>query len=302
MHAEDDPIAFALSLSKGSVLLAVAVGVLVSPVCQASTSSLQAPACDFGYLQDAAQPAVDQLHCLQKLKSDHRLASVSRKDIDKVLSALFPRLHLNGDSADADITILLADELKRRRPADASRDDSVFGALMATGRVDEAERLPYAKKLLIPRQPLATAPAPDAVKFWTVQETPLTLVEEAVDLDVGRHVVVYTSPGCGFCQMAAKELAADPLLGTVFKAQSLWIHTPNGNYGPDFFREWPLKQYSFPTRVVFDRHGWPQRRIPATPVFFFMEDGRVVGETLGWYKDSLSKMARQMAELGFLSH
>ncbi len=283
-------------------MLAAALCLVAQPACQAAASEPPARACGLDYLLDASQAASRQLQCLQDLKADRRLGAISKKDIDRVFGALYPRLHLNGDSADADITILLADELKRRRPADASRDDSVFGALMATGRVEEAERLPYAKKLLIPREPLARAPAATAVRYWTVQEQPLRLVEQSTDLNVGRHVVVYSSPGCGFCQAAAKDITADPLLSSVFKAQSLWVHLPDVNYGPEFFREWPLKTFTFPTQVVFDRKGWPQRHIPATPVFFFIEDGRVVGETLGWYKDSIPKLARQMAELGFLSH
>lgn len=257
--------------------------------------------CDLASLKDAAQPAADQLKCLQRMKADKRLAAMSRKDIDKVIGALYQRLHVRGDPADADITILLAEEIHRRRPADTSNDDLVFGALMATGRVEEAERLPYAKNLLIPREPLVKPAAPGSVRLWTVQDNPLRLVETTADLNVGRHIVVYTSPGCGFCQSAAKKLSADPLLGETFRARSLWVHLPNANYGPGFFREWPLKTYAFPTHVILDRAGWPRQDMAATPEFLFIEDGKVVARSLGWYKDSLSRMARQVAELGFLS-
>lgn len=258
--------------------------------------------CGLPFLLDASRAADSQLQCLQQMEADGRLRKLSRRDIDRVSSALYPRKGTRGDSADADITLLLVRELKRRRPGDASRDDSVFGALMLAGRVEEAERLPYAQSLRIRREPLAQSPPEGWARYWTVVEKPLRLVEGSVDLRVGRHVVVYTSPGCGFCQQAARAIAADPLLDSVFKAHSLWIHVPDSNYGPDFFlKEWPQEEYSFPTRVIFDRAGWPVRRIPATPVFFFIRDGQVVAETLGWYRDSLSKMARQLAELGFLS-
>jgi hypothetical protein len=101
--------------------------------------------------------------------------------------------------------------------------------------------------------------------------------------------------------MAARELTADPLVGGVFRKQSVWVHTPGPDFGPELLRAWPLHEYTFPTHVMFDRRGWPERRIPATPYFIFVDNGKVVGEARGWYKDSLSKMARQLADLGYLS-
>lgn len=277
---------------------ALSLAVLLVTLLPAFPASAEGVDCKKKLLEAGYSPA-DQLHCVSLLAERGQLASALKTaDLKRLISKVYERVMVKGDRDDAQTFRLLVAEEKRRDARDRVHDETVFGAFLAVGDVEAAEGAPYAKAPVIRRVSLAAPTDPKWSRMWEVKSSPTQLVEKAVDLTRGVHIVVYTSPGCGFCQAASQAIASEPSTRKIFLARSHWINIPDANYSEAFYASWSEAKYTFPTSVVFDRKGWPERRIPATPYFFFVRDGQVVGELIGWFDGSPAKLRAILHKTG----
>lgn len=279
--------------------LASLVLLLAELPAEAATGAIApSSACGKAFMLDTTKSPEDHLHCLSTLKKqDKKLRLFKDRDLDQMISAVYKRAMLTGSSAGADTIRILVEEGKRRHPRDHSADDLIFGTLLAAGRVEDAEKAPFESAPVIPRQPLSPSAVSDGQpRYWAIEEKPFKLVERQVDLRHGNHIVVYAAPGCHFCEIASQDIAKDALLGDLFKQQSIWINIPDSNYAVDYYQSWKLDKYSYPMNIIFDRTGWPSRHLGATPYFFLMKDGQVVGTLLGWQESSMTKLVKLLSE------
>ncbi|MEK8030883.1 hypothetical protein AACH06_08670 [Ideonella sp. DXS29W] len=268
------------------------------PVEAATAEAAPTSVCSKAFMLATDKTPEEHLHCLSSLKKqDKKLRLFKDRDLDQMISAVYKRSMLTGSSADADTMRILVEEGKRRHPRDHSADDLIFGTLLAAGRVEDAEKAPFEHAPTISREPLPpSALISGHSRYWAIEEDPFKLVEGQVDLRSGIHVVVYAAPGCHFCEAASQDIAKNEALGALFRSRSIWINVPNSNYAVDYYQTWQIDKYSYPMNIVFDRSGWPSRNLGATPYFFLMKDGQVVGTLLGWQEGSMTKLVKLLSE------
>jgi hypothetical protein len=162
----------------------------------------------------------------------------------------------------------------------------MFDAYLSASRHDQASALtqdyPDIELPEVPEiVPPESAPSDNDRTLWRVVEDPLRLEGFHVDLDAPRLLIV-SSPGCGFCRMAARALPADDVLGPLMREHAIWLAAKSsGNTYPRMLRfngEYPEAQHYF-----VDAPGeWPMPGFNATPRFHFVKDGETVETLAGW--------------------
>ncbi|MBS3822711.1 MAG: hypothetical protein KGY53_02310 [Wenzhouxiangellaceae bacterium] len=182
----------------------------------------------------------------------------------------------------------------------------LFDFYLAASRHDQARALvrrypefdlPEVPQIVSP----GAAPSESSRMLWRVAEDPLRLEGFHVDLDAPRLLIV-SSPGCGFCRMAARALPADEVLGPLMREHAIWVAAKSWNNTYRrmlrFNREYP----EAPQYFVDNPETWPVPGFAATPRFHFIE-GTVSRETLaGWQggSETLWAIARGFESIGLL--
>jgi len=198
------------------------------------------------------------------------------------------------------------DEAHSRGIATAEHVDDLFDAYLAASRHDLAEELSRSyPDLDLPEipdiVPPDAAPSDNARTLWRVAEDPLRLEGFHVDLDKPKLLIV-SSPGCGFCRMAARALPADEVLGRLMREHTIWLaEKSSNNTYPRMLRfngEYPEAQHYF----VEDPGEWPMPGFNATPRFHFVKDGEIVETLAGWRggSEALWAIARGFDSIGVL--
>lgn len=190
----------------------------------------------------------------------------------------------------------------RSRDAGSARPRRAdYDTLMAAGLWERAVAVsPFAgdpDRTLVAAPPDGQPPAGQAV-YWQLDHAQRRAMARAVDLTRGRRVVVYATPGCGFCAQAIRAIGADPHLHALMREHSLWVSVPDINFRWSDFERWNAGAPGMPLHLLRERQHWPQRRFAAIPWFFLLEDGRVVGEHLGWLDDGPQRLRALLAPLG----
>lgn len=243
-----------------------------------------------------------QLNCLQTLPKAS-LAGIGEAELRFEINYHYEQIALHGDRATAEILRVLVNERERRQPAGTAPSTTIYQALLSSGSFAEAEQERREKHLDVPELPPSRfrhlkAIAPHEASYWSFDSTGKSMIESSIDLRTGPHIVVYSAPGCHFCPIIAKDLAADPQLLALFKAHSIWIGTPDGGFSANYYSEWNSAHPELPIHVIFSHKNWPRQRIPATPDLYFLKDGKQVGEILGWMDGSNQKLLDNLAAIG----
>ena len=182
----------------------------------------------------------------------------------------------------------------------------LFDAYLAASRHDQASALtqdyPDIELPEVPEiVPPESAPSDNDRTLWRVVEDPLRLEGFHVDLDAPRLLIV-SSPGCGFCRMAARALPADDVLGRLMREHAIWLAAKSwDNTYPRMLRfnhEYPEAPHYF----VDDPGEWPMPGFNATPRFHFVKDGEIVETLAGWGggSEALWAIARGFESIGLL--
>jgi len=123
---------------------------------------------------------------------------------------------------------------------------------------------------------------------------------ERIGLDLGPTQVLVMA-GCHFSDDAAREIAADPVLGPAFRAHATWLGTPPGNEDPADVAKWNRAHPHAPMLTLYDRAEWPMFPHWRMPTFFVIRDGRIVGSVLGWKPaDAHEALIAMLRENGLL--
>jgi hypothetical protein len=198
------------------------------------------------------------------------------------------------------------DEAKARGIATPEDFRDLFDAYLAASHYAQAERLVRSHpELDLPEVPEivppGSAPSDHHPVLWRVADEPLRLEGFTVALDEPRLLIV-SSPGCGFCRMAARALAADEVLGPLMREHTLWLAAKSANNTYPrmlrFNREYPDATHYY----VDDPTGWPVPRFDFTPRFHFTDGGEVRETLAGWRggSEALWSIARGFQAIGLL--
>ncbi|HJR72088.1 MAG TPA: hypothetical protein VJ806_00425 [Luteimonas sp.] len=133
-----------------------------------------------------------------------------------------------------------------------------------------------------------------------VEKSGSVLIRRPAAIRSGTDIFVVAHPLCHFTQAAIRDLEADPALRQLFATHSKWI-APQGRE-TDFavFDEWNKAHPDTVMTVAYKRQEWPALSDWATPVFYFMRDGKVVAKVAGWPKEGRKQELRgAAAKIGY---
>lgn len=124
---------------------------------------------------------------------------------------------------------------------------------------------------------------------------------ERIALDLAPAQVLVMA-GCHFSDDAAREIAADPVLGAAFRAHATWLGQPPGAEDPADVAEWNRAHPQAPILTLYDRAEWPMFPEWRMPTFYVVRDGRVVGTVIGWKPaDARDALVALLRKNGLLS-
>ena len=202
--------------------------------------------------------------------------------------------------------LAVVEEALRRGLADSGELNNLFTAYQAAGRYQAARRLrtdfPDADLPQVPEiVPAPASGAEGARKVWHVDGEANRLRGDWLALEEVKLLIV-TSPGCGFCRSAARELSADEVLGSLMQSHAVWLAERSMNNTFRSIAHWNEHYPHSPTLLIDDPVDWPIDDFESTPRFHFVRDGEIVDTLVGWRggPESLRALADGFDRLGLL--
>lgn len=128
-----------------------------------------------------------------------------------------------------------------------------------------------------------TAAAPT---LWHLSADGTTVERDTFAFDAAPRVLVVSSPWCHFTHDATVAIAADPELAALMKRHSTWIMPQQRIRDFAEIAKWDRDYPGWPMQVMYDASEWPIFPTSATPVFYFVDDGRISETITGWPSDA----------------
>lgn len=207
--------------------------------------------------------------------SDHDLRLLWRAASQAAAGASGP------DAADTALTVFEACE--RRGIVDALDVRTMRDILLADRRFDAADRFgdahPEAGLAALPDFVDTLARDFSGPTVWRMSANGATLTRVAIDL---APTQVLVTAGCHFSQDAARDIAADPVLGPAFARHARWLVLPPGREDLQAVRDWNRRFPQAPAEMIHDRGAWRLLREWPMPRFHIVRGGEVVETVTGW--------------------
>lgn len=135
---------------------------------------------------------------------------------------------------------------------------------------------------------------------WVIPDHGNSLNLQAVNL-VGRHIVVVAHPLCHFSSNAVHEIHEHPELISVLEHYAVWIAPPEQTFDVATFQQWNADNSWAAMGVVNRERDWPMLNDWATPVFYFIKDGKVEKKLVGWPPTGgLDRLKSAMRDTGYM--
>jgi hypothetical protein len=126
-------------------------------------------------------------------------------------------------------------------------------------------------------------------------ETPTRLIvsdherkvtREAYSVNKGFQLVSVVSLRCTFSRHAMETIAEDPAIINALHGQAIWL-VPEGMEGElEEIQGWNRNHAGMRLDLSYRWSEWPMIEDVATPVFYFLQDGKLVEKLTGWPDDS----------------
>jgi hypothetical protein len=131
-----------------------------------------------------------------------------------------------------------------------------------------------------------------APTLWRMSSDGTTVERDMFTLGDSPRVLVVSSPWCHFTEDATVAIAGDAELSSLMKRHSTWI-MPQQTI-PDFAKiaKWDRDYPGWPMHVMYDEADWPMIPSPQTPVFYFIDHGKVTETVTGWPGDAQKETLR----------
>lgn len=184
---------------------------------------------------------------------------------------------------------LIFNALKERGIANSAQAEELYDAFIRSRLFDKAATF-IAEKYFVPSVRLPTfqiaADAVDGVPTeWVISETSRVAERRKANLSAPWLMVVVSHPHCHFSKNAAISILADTGLAARLKGHSKWVTPQDANFDFDDFQKWNRKYPDAAQTVVHRSDEWPMERFNATPIFYFLANGKVVSSFSGWPKE-----------------
>ncbi|MBT2116381.1 hypothetical protein KK141_14110 [Dyella sp. LX-66] len=180
------------------------------------------------------------------------------------------------------------DELLRRGPVSDKLLLDFHASLIQARKFDEAtafrQRHPGLKLPELPRIVEQEREGPTALVLH--EENGIrTLRREALSVSDGLKILVISHPRCHFSQYAVRDLMDDPVLGPVFRDHAVWLMPQDGDLALSSLERWNQDHPGAPLSIAYRESDWPVVTQWATPTFYVLDRGKLVGEVDGWPRE-----------------
>lgn len=188
----------------------------------------------------------------------------------------------------AHIAQLRADlaEMDRRGIATDTSYMALYQALVRTRHFRQARILAERHSSLpVPPLPPFQEPAalpPGQPTALSLRSDGRSMTRRTFDLATPTRIVVVAS--CHFSRDAARAIAADPELKSLFSEHAVWLADPREQL--DDVRQWNDEFPDQPIHVAWDRREWSMLDDWAMPTFYVFHRGKLVDRWSGWPPDT----------------
>lgn len=186
-----------------------------------------------------------------------------------------------------DMTAVL-EELSRRGDATKVHYTATYRMLVAVRDLAAARRLAAQypagtfESLPVVRGEPGPAKGPNV---WVPGHDPNQVVHRRVDVEPGPRIVVVSHPSCHFSRKAMSAIAADDVLGPLFRSHATWIAPQSGTLNLPVLHRWNREHRGFEVALAVRQSEWTFVDYWNTPTFYFLKDGAVVQKVIGWPKE-----------------
>lgn len=239
---------------------------------------------------DTAIATIDRL-----IANEGVSASAGGEDLRLLHRAALGRAQSTGRDTQIDAASVLHARLRSLGFATRTDHHDMQQTLLRNGRIDEARAftasLPDAALPPVPHLDTSRGITERDVGVWKIIDDDATVPTLRLDaIDLGRRIVVVSSPGCGFSNAAAAAIPTDSELGPLFARHATWLMTPAAIAEASMLRDWNRRHPLTPIHIAFDAAQWPVS-LDATPQFLVFHDGALVERFEGWQRDGSSRDA-----------
>jgi len=178
-------------------------------------------------------------------------------------------------------------ELERTGHASQLQFDNLYGAFVGSRMFVEA------RKLRASHGSAAMAPVPEFDDVSSKGRAGPTEIVVSADgrrltrrdlhLESPAEIVVVVSPLCHFAQHGLSDIASDSKIGQAFSQHATWLVPPDDGSTPVAeVARWNREHPREAMVLAYDYREWPMIDRWETPVFYFLRNGKVVSEVIGW--------------------
>lgn len=225
-----------------------------------------------------------------------RLATASDEELEELFKAANRVVFYGHGPAHAVLLQRTAQSLDTRSKLTDEHRRDLYRAWVVTRQFDNANALarrhPGLQLQALPPVPTADAPGVGRVVVWRPADDAEALSAQVVEQDVPTRVVVLSHPRCGFSQRAIAAIKADAVLSARL-GDALWLAPPNGSLDLGDVQAWNRAHPDARLSYAVAMRDWPQFDSWATPVFYFMREGRVVATVTGWPREGRARELHQ---------
>lgn len=179
-------------------------------------------------------------------------------------------------------------ELQRRHLVDRPHESELFDALILLGKSDEARALqasyPLIERGAAPVMKTASRVRRGKPSLWILntERGKRELVRYPFNIRARAQIIVLASTSCHFSELAARAIEADPALREVFRENAQWVAPANDLTDFDAIKTWNEAHTASRLGIIHDDAELPMVQRIETPMFYFLDHGRVVDTVVGW--------------------
>jgi len=196
-------------------------------------------------------------------------------------------------------------ELERRDAITREQVQDMLHALLAQREFDEARKLSVRlQEMHEVSVPEVNASGADPTQFnaYAVEDHADVLAAVNVDISKGAYLIVVSHPLCAFSRNAQRDLAEDSGFAWALSSKPIWLAPVSGRLNLESIRQWNRERPGSQILLASERTSWPVIENWATPQFYAVRDGVVIGALSGWPKEGrkveLAAMLRELEAAG----
>lgn len=193
-------------------------------------------------------------------------------------------------------------ELERRKIATDDQRASFYRALIGLRRFktagDYLATHPSLQVEPVPKIGLLNQDLKRPV-VYAVADGGRSLQPRYVDIDQGINLIVVSHPLCAFSRRAMEALAVEEELRPVLQ-HVIWLAPVDQRLYLDVVSAWNREHPTTPIVLARHRSDWPMFEDWATPHFYLLRDGKLVGDFAGWPREGNREQLVQLLTKGGL--